>query len=81
MNIWNLIKEKIAKELCSQSKMLNREIAKVVTGTNETVVIFNNGSTIQAVNASQNTRGLRCHVLVVVICLDIHIYKSISVIG
>ena len=61
--------------------MLNREIAKVVTGTNETVVIFNNGSTIQAVNASQNTRGLRCHVLVVVICLDIHIYKSISVIG
>lgn len=54
----NLIKEKIAKELCSQSKMLNREIAKVVTGTNETVVIFNNGSTIQAVNASQNTRGI-----------------------
>lgn len=38
--------------------MLNREIAKVVTGTNETVVIFNNGSTIQAVNASQNTRGM-----------------------
>nr|DAG86870.1 MAG TPA: hypothetical protein [Caudoviricetes sp.] len=36
---------------------------------------------VNAVNASQNTRGLRCHVLVVVICLDIHIYKSISVIG
>ena len=77
----NLIKEKIAKELCSQSKMLKREISKVVIGTNETVIYFHNGSTITAVNASQNTRGLRAHVLVVEICLDIHIYKSISVIG
>lgn len=53
----NLIKEKIAKELCSQSRMLKREISKVVIGTNETVIYFHNGSTIQAVNASQNTRG------------------------
>ena len=57
MNIRNLIKEKIAKELCSQSKMLKREISKVVIGTNETVIYFHNGSTITAVNASQNTRG------------------------
>ena len=57
MNIRNLIKEKIAKELCSQSRMLKREISKVVIGTNETVIYFHNGSTIQAVNASQNTRG------------------------
>ena len=37
--------------------MLKREISKVVIGTNETVIYFHNGSTIQAVNASQNTRG------------------------
>ena len=43
----NLIKEKIAKELCSQSRMLKREISKVVIGTNETVIYFHNGSTIQ----------------------------------
>lgn len=61
----NLIREKIAKELCSQSKMLNREISKIVTGTNETVVYFRNGSTINAINASQNVRGLRAHVLVI----------------
>lgn len=61
----NLIREKIAKELCSQSKMLKREISKIVTGTNETVVYFKNGSSINAINASQNVRGLRAHVLIV----------------
>lgn len=68
-----LIKEKIGKELMRMSPVLKKEILDIKTGTNETVVIFRNGSTIQAINASDNTRGMRCHVLVVEICLDIDI--------
>lgn len=60
-----LIKEKIEKELMNMSPNLRREIKEVKTGQNETVVIFRNGSTIEAINASQNTRGKRCHILVV----------------
>lgn len=60
-----LIKEKIGKELMRMSPVLKKEILDIKTGTNETVVIFRNGSTIQAINASDNTRGMRCHVLVV----------------
>ena len=62
----NLIKEKIEKELCKQSPMLRREIKEIKVGTNETVVKFFNGSTIEAINASDNQRGRRCHVL----CVD-----------
>mgnify|MGYP003287796587 FL=1 len=61
----NLVREKIGKELMKQSPMLRREIADIKVGTNETCVYFRNGSTIQAINASENTRGLRCHILVI----------------
>lgn len=60
-----LIREKINKELMKKSPALRREIEDIRIGTNETIVYFRNGSTIQAINASQNTRGMRCHVLVV----------------
>lgn len=60
-----MIREKISKELCKQSSVLAREILDIKVGTNETIVYFRNGSTIQAINASSNTRGMRCHVLVV----------------
>lgn len=45
--------------------MLRREIADIKIGTHETAVYFRNGSTILAINASENTRGLRCHILLV----------------
>ena len=60
-----LIREKIGKELMKQSPMLRREILDIKVGTNETCVYFRNGSTIQAINASENTRGLRAHILVI----------------
>lgn len=60
-----LIKEKIEKELMNMSPNLRREIREIKTGQNETIVFFKNGSTIEAINASQNTRGRRCHILVV----------------
>lgn len=60
-----LVREKISKELMKQSPMLRKEIKDIKVGTNETCVYFKNGSTIQAINASENTRGLRCHILVI----------------
>lgn len=60
-----LIREKISKELMNMSPNLRKEIVDIKVGTNETVVKFRNGSTISAINASDNTRGLRCHTLVV----------------
>lgn len=60
-----LIQQKIEKELRNMSPNLRKEIKEIKCGTNESVVKFRNGSTIQAINASDNTRGLRCHVLVV----------------
>ena len=65
MNTRSLIREKISKELMKQSPMLRREIADIKIGTHETAVYFRNGSTILAINASENTRGLRCHILLV----------------
>ena len=60
-----LVREKISKELMKQSPMLRKEIKDIKVGTNETCVYFKNGSTIQAINASENTRGLRAHILIV----------------
>lgn len=62
-----LIREKIVNELMDMSPNLRREInpKEVKIGTNESYVKFKNGSTIIAINASENTRGLRCHILVV----------------
>ena len=60
----NLVKEKIEKELMRNSPNLAREILEIKTGIHETSVKFKNGSTIEAINASENTRGFRCQVLV-----------------
>ena len=63
----NLIREKIVTELMNMSPNLRREInpKEVKIGTNESYVKFKNGSTITAINASENTRGRRAHILVV----------------
>ena len=63
----NLIREKIVNELMSMSPNLKKEInpKEVKIGTNESYVKFKNGSTITAINASENTRGRRAHILVV----------------
>lgn len=62
-----LIREKIVNELMDMSPNLRKEInpREIKIGTNESYVKFKNGSTIIAINASENTRGLRCHILVV----------------
>lgn len=60
-----LVREKISKELMGQSPMLRREILDIKIGTHETSVTFRNGSSILAINASENTRGLRANILVV----------------
>ena len=39
------------------SPNLRKEIEDIKVGTNETIVKFRNGSTISAINASENTRG------------------------
>ena len=63
----NLIREKIVNELMGMSPNLKKEInpKEVKIGTNESYVKFKNGSTITAINASENTRGRRAHILVV----------------
>ena len=63
----NLIREKIVNELMNMSPNLRKEInpKEIKIGTNESYVKFKNGSTITAINASENTRGKRAHILVV----------------
>ena len=63
----NLIREKIVNELMNMSPNLRKEInpREIKIGTNESYVKFKNGSTITAINASENTRGKRAHILVV----------------
>ena len=62
-----LIREKIVNELMEMSPNLKKEInpKEIKIGTNESYVKFKNGSTIIAINASETTRGLRAHILVV----------------
>lgn len=58
----NLVKEKIENELWNLSPNLRIEIGdprkNIKTNINECIVTFKNGSTITAINASQNTRGI-----------------------
>ena len=63
----NLIRDKIVNELMNMSPNLRKEInpREIKIGTNESYVKFKNGSTITAINASENTRGKRAHILVV----------------
>lgn len=54
-----LVSEKIEKELCSWSPVLEREIKKITTNNNNVEVAFHNGSKIIVVVANDNARGYR----------------------
>lgn len=58
-----IITEKIEKELM-QHPNLAREIKQIKTSANEATVIFHNGSTIEAVTSSENSRGYRGNLLI-----------------
>lgn len=58
-----IITEKIEKELM-QFPNLAREIKQVKTSSNDASVIFHNGSTIEAVTSSENSRGYRGNILI-----------------
>lgn len=59
-----LVSEKIEKELCSWSPVLEKEIKNIVANNNDTEVVFKNGSKIIVVTASENSRGFRANVIV-----------------
>ncbi|APH20937.1 terminase large subunit domain-containing protein [Clostridium botulinum] len=59
-----IVTEKIQKELIPNSPNLAREIKDVRTSSNQTEVIFHNGSTITVCPASDNARGLRATVII-----------------
>ncbi|MEH7116026.1 terminase family protein [Neobacillus vireti] len=58
-----IITEKIEKELM-QYPNLAREIKQVKSSSNDATVIFHNGSTIEAVTSSENSRGYRGNILI-----------------
>lgn len=58
-----IITEKIEKELMNYPN-LAREIKQTKTSANEATVIFHNGSTIEAVTSSENSRGYRGNILI-----------------
>lgn len=58
-----IITEKIEKELM-QHHNLAREIKQVKSSANDATVIFHNGSTIEAVTSSENSRGYRGNILI-----------------
>jgi hypothetical protein len=59
-----IITQKIDKELKLKFPNLAREIKEIKTGQNECVVIFQNGSTIEAVTSTDSARGYRGNILV-----------------
>lgn len=59
-----IITQKIDKELRLKFPNLAREIKEVKTGSNECVVVFQNGSTIEAVTSTDNARGYRGNILI-----------------
>jgi hypothetical protein len=58
-----IITEKIEKELM-QNPNLAREIKQIKSSSNDATVIFHNGSTIEAVTSSENSRGYRGNILI-----------------
>ena len=58
-----IVTQKIVKELM-KSEAIRREIKDFKTGANDASVTFWNGSTIECVTSSDNSRGYRSHVLV-----------------
>jgi hypothetical protein len=59
-----IVSQKIHKMLMRDSPNLAREIKEVKTSLNETVVYFQNGSTIEAVTSTDSSRGFRGNLLV-----------------
>lgn len=59
-----IITQKIDKDLKLNYPNLAREIKEIKTGANECVVIFQNGSTIEAVTSTDNARGYRGNILI-----------------
>ncbi|CAI6274230.1 terminase family protein [Bacillus subtilis] len=58
-----IITEKIEKELM-QYPNFAREIKQIRSSSNEAMVVFHNGSTIEAVTSSENSRGYRGNILI-----------------
>lgn len=58
-----IITEKIEKELM-QYPNFAREIKQIKSSSNDATVIFHNGSTIEAVTSSENSRGYRGNILI-----------------
>lgn len=60
-----MVSEKVQGELMAKSSNLRREIKECKVGTNESYVLFKNGSKITCINASKNTRGIRSNLLLI----------------
>lgn len=58
-----IVTQKIEKELM-QLPNVAREIKEIRTSNNDVRVVFHNGSTIEAVTSSDNSRGYRAHILI-----------------
>ena len=59
-----IISQKIENELMKMSPNLAREIKDIKTGINEAKVTFHNGSIIEAITSTDNSRGFRCNILI-----------------
>lgn len=59
-----IITEKIEKDLYYNYPNLAREIKEIKRSTNQCIVIFQNGSTIQAVTSTDTSRGYRGTILI-----------------
>lgn len=54
-----IITEKIVKDFMANYPNVCREIKEVHTGMNKCMVVFKNGSTIEAVTSTDNARGFK----------------------
>nr|WP_312985300.1 hypothetical protein [Clostridioides sp.] len=59
-----IIREKIEKELITQSPMLKAEIKKIECNNKISKVTFHNGSTIEAIVTNEQSRGFRFNVFI-----------------
>jgi hypothetical protein len=59
-----IITQKIEKDLYHNYPNIAREIKNIKTGTNQCVVYFQNGSTIEAVTSTDSSRGYRGNILI-----------------
>ncbi len=56
---------KITDDFMQKSPLLRNEISKVITGQNENVIYFKNGSWIRVVVAGESSRGARANILII----------------